>query len=96
MSMTEKAEQRGSDRIAVSYHAEVQYHGDKIGEATITDLSDSGLQFHTEHNVEPESGLLIKVRAENSGVQPLILCASVVRVWPSTEGPGYLVGCTME
>ena len=94
--MTKKAEQRGSDRIAVSYHAEVKYHGDKIGEATITDLSDSGLQFHTEHDVEPESGLVIKIQAENSSIQPLILFASVVRVWPSTERPGYLVGCTME
>ncbi len=94
--MTEKPEQRGSGRIPVGYHAEVQYQGDKIGEAPITDLSDSGLQFHTEHNVELGSRLLLKVRAENSGVQPLILCASVVRVWPSTEGSGYLVGCTIE
>ena len=94
--MTEKVEQRVSDRTAVSYHAEVQHRGDKIGEATITDLSDSGLQFHTEHDVEPESVLLIKIRAENSGIQPLIMFASVVRVGPSTDGPGYLVGCTME
>jgi len=94
--MTEKPEQRGSDRIPVGYRAEVQYQGDKIGEATITDLSDSGLQFHTEHNLEPGSRLLLKVGVGHSRGKPLILSASVVRVWPSTEGPGYLVGCTIE
>jgi hypothetical protein len=96
MPMTEQTEKRGSDRIAVSYHAEVQHYGNKIGEATITDLSEGGLQFHTEHDVDPESDLLIKIRAEKSGVQTLILSASVVRVRPLTEGTGYLVGCTME
>ena len=94
--MTEMTEQRDSDRIAVSYNAEVQYQGLKIGEATIKDLSERGLQIYTEHEVEEESDLVIKVWAEESGIPPLILFASVVRVSPSPEGPGYLLGCMMK
>ncbi len=96
--MRDYAEKRDFYRMAVDCAARYRVKGgDTVQQATVRDLSASGLQLRTDQELASGAILNVEIRPAREITPPLHAVAKVIRCTPSEEsGGGFSIACSIE
>ncbi len=97
--MQEYSEKRDFYRMAVECAARYRVAGtDSVQTATVKDLSASGVQLRTDHEVDAGAVLNVEIQPGKAITPPLHAVAKVIRCTPAGtgQGGGFSIACTIE
>ncbi len=94
--MQEYSEKRDFYRMAVDCAARYRVDGaGSVQNATVKDLSASGVQLRTGHEVDSGATLNVEIQPGKAITPPLHAVAKVIRCTPTDDG-GFSIACSIE